>query len=254
LHELVQTTLRVGKRVHSETGLDQLGASVVSAALAEAEDAGGSLEGKRALVVGAGSMGALAASHLRKAGIANVVVANRTQANAERLAASVTEHGVPATAVPLAELTDAVAGADVAGVGTGAEGSEPASRHRAPLTTPLVVADLGLPYAGEPEVGDIGGVHLVDLDRVRRRMNSSGSGPTEKQTAKAAGIVLDEVRAYLAGQRSAAVTPTVTALRKRAAEVVDAELLRLDRRPPEIGPHLRTGDGRKGQRCVDKLP
>src|SRR5690606_40829036 len=50
LHELIQTTLRVGKRVHTETGLDRLGASVVSEALAAA----GELSGRRALVVGAG--------------------------------------------------------------------------------------------------------------------------------------------------------------------------------------------------------
>ncbi|GAA1206281.1 glutamyl-tRNA reductase [Prauserella alba] len=253
LHELVQTTLRVGKRVHSETGLDQLGASVVSAALAEAEDAGGDLAGKRALVVGAGSMGALAASHLRKAGIGSVVVANRTQANAERLAASVTEQGVPATAVPLAELADAASGADVAVVCTGAKGTVLESRHVGPRTAPLVVCDLGLPRDVDAEVGGLDGVHLVDLDTVRRRMHDSGSGTTEKQTAKAAGIVLDEVRAYLAGQRSAAVTPTVTALRKRAAEVVDAELLRLDRRLPEIDADTREEVGRTVKRVVDKL-
>src|SRR5690606_8273879 len=65
LHGLVQRTLRVGKRVHSETELGSLGASVVSEALAAAGD----LRGRTALVVGAGSMGALAASQLAKAEI-----------------------------------------------------------------------------------------------------------------------------------------------------------------------------------------
>ncbi|NBH11958.1 glutamyl-tRNA reductase, partial [Amycolatopsis sp. SID8362] len=97
LHELIQTTLRVGKRVHTETGLDQLGASVVSEALAAAGD----VTGKHAVIVGAGSMGALSASQLRKAGIGEITVANRTDARARRLAANVTEQGVPARAVPL---------------------------------------------------------------------------------------------------------------------------------------------------------
>lgn len=73
LHELIQTTLRVGKRVHSETGLDKLGASVVSEALAAAGD----IAGKHALIVGAGSMGALTASQLRKSGIGEITIANR---------------------------------------------------------------------------------------------------------------------------------------------------------------------------------
>src|SRR5947199_302219 len=116
LHELIQTTLRVGKRVHTETGLDQLGASVVSEALAAA----GEVTGKHALIVGAGSMGALSASQLRKAGIGEITVANRTDARARRLAASVTEQGVPARAVSLAMLTAAVREADVVICCTGA--------------------------------------------------------------------------------------------------------------------------------------
>src|SRR5699024_8962434 len=66
-------------------------------------------------------------------------------------------------------------------------------------------------------------------------------------------IVTEEVRTYLAEQRSTAVTPTVTALRKRATEVVDAELLRLDRKLPELDANARAEVGRTVQRVVDKL-
>ena len=71
LHELAQQALRVGKRVHADTGIDAAGASVVSEALADATEAlGGTLEGRRAVLVGAGSMGGLAAAHLRRAAAA----------------------------------------------------------------------------------------------------------------------------------------------------------------------------------------
>ncbi|QWF79894.1 glutamyl-tRNA reductase [Amycolatopsis sp. CA-230715] len=250
LHELIQSTLRVGKRVHSETGLDALGASVVSQALAEAGD----VSGKRALIVGAGSMGALTASQLRKAEIGSIVVANRTFANAERLAASVTEQGVPATAVPMADLTAAVTEADVVLCCTGAHASVLNSDHVLPRAgRPLVICDLGLPRDVDPGVTAVADVELVDLETVRRRMDETGGVSTAKQTARATGIVLDEVRAYLAGQRSAEVTPTVTALRKRAAEVVDAELLRLDNRLPELDGVVREELGRTVHRVVDKL-
>jgi glutamyl-tRNA reductase len=73
------------------------------------------------------------------------------------------------------------------------------------------------------------------------------------QTSRATEIVAAEVREYLAGQRSAEVTPTVTALRKRAAEVVDAELLRLDNRLPELDDSVREELGRTVRRVVDKL-
>jgi glutamyl-tRNA reductase len=84
-------------------------------------------------------------------------------------------------------------------------------------------------------------------------MDALGGASSAKQIARATGIVLDEVRDYLAGQRSAAVTPTVTALRKRAAEVVDAELLRLDNRMPELESGVRDEFARTVRRVVDKL-
>ena len=250
LHELIQTTLRVGKRVHSETGLDKLGASVVSEALAAA----GELAGKHALIVGAGSMGALTASHLRKAGIGRITVANRTEANAVRLAEKVTEQGVPAQSVPLPDIAAAVAEADVVVCCTGAQkavftpGHVPARAGR-----PLVVCDLGLPKDVDLEVAHLAGVTVVDLETIQRRMREAGAPTTERQKAKADGIVLDEVRDYLAGQRRAEVTPTVTALRRRAAEVVDAELLRLDNRLPELDSQVREEVGRTVRRVVDKL-
>ncbi|MCG3748996.1 glutamyl-tRNA reductase [Amycolatopsis sp. Poz14] len=250
LHELIQTTLRVGKRVHSETGLDQLGASVVSEALAAAGD----IAGKHALIVGAGSMGALAAAQLRKAGIAEITVANRTEANAARLAEKVVAEGIPARSVPLTELADAVELADLVVACTGAQdavflaGHVPARAGRR-----LVVCDLGLPKDVDSAVAELADVTVVDLETIQRRMRDAGAPTTERQTAKANGIVLDEVREYLAGQRSAEVTPTVTALRRRAAEVVDAELLRLDNRLPELDSQVREEVGRTVRRVVDKL-
>lgn len=253
LHELVQTTLRVGKRVHSETGLDKLGASVVSQALAEAPD----IAGKHALVFGAGSMGALTASQLRKAGIGEITVVNRTASNAHRLAESLVAQGVSARAVPLEQLAEALSAADIAVACTGAHAPVLTREHVLPRTKPLVICDLGLPHDVEKAVTEIDGVTLVDLETVRRRMDevAAGTGGTSsaKQVAKANGIVLDEVREYLAGQRSAEVTPTVTALRRRAAEVVDAELLRLDHRLPELDGSVREEVGRTVRRVVDKL-
>lgn len=250
LHELIQTTLRVGKRVHTATGLDALGPSVVSEALAAA----GELAGKRAVIVGAGSMGALAASQLRKAGIGGVVVANRTLERAQRLADSLTEQGVVAGVVAMSELDAAIADADVVVSCTGAKGSVLVAEHVRPRAgAPLVICDLGLPRDVEPAVAELPGVDVVDLDTIRTRMSEAGTATTEEQISGARSIVVEEVRAYLALQRTAAVTPTVTALRRRAAEVVDAELLRLDRRLPDLDSEVRDELGRTVRRVVDKL-
>src|SRR5690349_433956 len=115
LHELSQRALSVGKRVHSETGIDAAGASVVSVALGMAESrlagadasarSGGGLAGRSAVVVGAGSMGALTAKHLARAGVERIHIVNRTLPRAKRLADKIREVGVVADAFPFDHLT-----------------------------------------------------------------------------------------------------------------------------------------------------
>ncbi len=80
LNELVRQALRVGKRAHSETGIDRAGQSLVSVGLDHAEEAVGDLTGRTALVVGAGSMAALAAATLQRRGAGRILIANRTLA------------------------------------------------------------------------------------------------------------------------------------------------------------------------------
>lgn len=254
LHELVQRALRVGKRVHSETGLDRAGGSVVSEALADADRLLDGLAGRRALIVGAGSMGGLAAAALRRAGIGEIVVANRTESAGARLAELQREHGVPATAVGLGDLAAQLAAADVVVSCTGASGSVidagTAAAALAGRDRALVVCDLGLPRDVDAEVADLAHVTIVDLESLQRRLATSPSG---LDTRLASEIVAEEVRGYFATQRSAEVTPTVTALRRRAAEVVDAELLRLDSRLPELGQDVRGEVAQTVRRVVDKL-
>jgi glutamyl-tRNA reductase len=128
LNDLFQQALRVGKRAHSETGIDRAGQSLVTFGL-EQLSAGAPVEtwaqGKRALVIGAGSMSSLAAATLARAGVAEVVIANRTLERAERLAQILTEGDdteVCARAVPMETVPDELTRADVAVSCTGATG------------------------------------------------------------------------------------------------------------------------------------
>ncbi|MDQ0788442.1 glutamyl-tRNA reductase [Streptomyces sp. B3I8] len=128
LNDLFQQALRVGKRAHSETGIDRAGQSLVTFGL-EQLAAGAPVEGwargKRALVIGAGSMSSLAAVTLARVGVAEVVIANRTHERAERLARTLTEGDdtdVTAWAVPMETVPDELTRADVAVSCTGATG------------------------------------------------------------------------------------------------------------------------------------
>ncbi|MBW8798139.1 MAG: glutamyl-tRNA reductase [Streptomyces sp.] len=128
MNDLFQQGLRVGKRAHSETGIDRAGQSLVTFGL-EQLAAGGDVEtwarGKKALVIGAGSMSSLAAATLARAGVAEIVVANRTLDRAERLAQILNEGDdthVTARAVPMDAVPGELTRADVAVSCTGATG------------------------------------------------------------------------------------------------------------------------------------
>ncbi|MEZ7007456.1 glutamyl-tRNA reductase [Streptomyces sp. AD55] len=127
LNDLFQQALRVGKRAHSETGIDRAGQSLVTFGLeqlAEGGDVDTWARGKKALVIGAGSMSSLAAATLARAGVAEITVANRTAERAERLAAILDEGGtgVRARAVPMDAVPHELTRADLAVSCTGATG------------------------------------------------------------------------------------------------------------------------------------
>jgi glutamyl-tRNA reductase len=252
LHELCQQALRVGKRVQAETGIDRTGASVVSVALQEAERVLGPLAHRRALVIGAGSMGALSTSTLLRTGIAELTVANRSLERAQRL---VGQLGPAARAVPLDAVAPELAWADVVVGCTGAVGTVlPAAAVEAVLPAragrPLVLLDLALPRDFDGAAGTLPGVHYLDLAALAEPAVRLGA---HRDVERARQIVGEEVAGRLGARRATAVTPTVTALRARAAEVVDAELARLDTRLPALDAVTRAEVARTVHRVVQTL-
>jgi glutamyl-tRNA reductase len=246
LHDLGQTALRVGKRVHSETGIDKAGASIVSVALDRAESVLGSLEHRTAVVIGAGSMGALAGATLRRRGIGSIVVANRSMERGARLA-----ERLGGTAIPLTGLADAIADADLLVSSTGSTGlivEADAIGSRA--ERPLVVLDIALPRDVDPAVAALPGVRLIALDTLGRELREvpAAAGIDDVRT-----IVAEELAAFLTARRSQSVTPTVVALRSMATGVVQAELARLDSRLPHLDEAARAEVERAINRVADKL-
>ncbi|MEV4257128.1 glutamyl-tRNA reductase [Spirillospora sp. NPDC049652] len=253
LHDLLQRALRVGKRAHHETGIDQAGASLVSVGLEVAGKHLGTLPGKRALVVGAGSMSSLAAATLSRGGAGEIVIANRTFDNAVRLAASLES---PARAIRMDELTAALAEADLIVSCTGATGrvitADMLAAPEGDGTRRRFVLDLALPHDVDPAVREVPGVALAGLDDLRVAQEAARAvGPEAVEQVKR--IVSDEVSAYLSAARAAAVAPTVVALRSKAAEVVDAELARLAGRLPDIDERAYKELAQTVRRVADKL-
>jgi glutamyl-tRNA reductase len=269
LRDLGRLALRVGKRARAETGIDRLGLSLVSVGIdlavdgpaadgpgAASENEGGRLSGLDVLVVGAGAMSGLAVATAARAGAARLTVANRTRAKAERLAAGVASD-VPSAVADFADLPAAIAAADLVISCTGAAGlviTEAVVRdvlagRRAGHDLRLL--DLAMPRDVDPAVGALPGVRVIGMDELR----ASRGGVGADEIAAVRVIVEEEFAAYGSAVRAARVTPTVVALRTKAATVVDAELTRLAGRLSEEGVSGRALEeiAQTVRRVVDKL-
>jgi glutamyl-tRNA reductase len=255
LDDLFQQALRVGKRAHAETALDRAGRSIVEAGIDHAATVlapSGALADLDVLVVGAGSMSSLAATTVHRAGARRLTIANRTQERADRLAA-----GLGATAIGLDRLDEALARADLVISCTGSVGhvvtTVAVERSQAKRAgRPQAYVDLALPRDVEPTAASVPGVTVIDLDAIGTALEH-GSGELPSAVSQVRDLVAGEVAEYLVRRRAESVAPTVVALRARAAEVVAAELARLEQRRPELDPAVLDELRRTVNRVVDKL-
>ncbi|GAA2416750.1 hypothetical protein GCM10010420_53770 [Streptomyces glaucosporus] len=261
LNDLFQQALRVGKRAHSETGIDKAGQSLVTFGLeqlAAGRPVGEWARGRRALVIGAGSMSSLAATTLARAGVSELVIVNRTLERARRLAAGLDGGGLAARAVPTAELSAQLPHADVVVSCTGATGlvltaddlAAAFAGRAASGGEPVALLDLAMPRDIDAAAHRMEGVRLVDIESLAE---ASADAPMAADVDKVHGIVADEVAAFGAAQRAATITPTVVALRSMAADVVAAEMARLEGRLPELDDKQRAEITQTVRRVVDKL-
>jgi glutamyl-tRNA reductase len=250
LGELFRHSLRVGKRVRTDTAVGRAGASLVAIGLRVAQAAIGPLtQDAKALIVGAGAMGALAGTTLRREGVGTIVVANRTPERAATLAATLDGRGIA-----LDDLEAAIAEADLVVSSTGASGivveADAVRRAVADRTErPLFFLDLALPRDIDPAVRDLPGVRLADLDALRAVLDTEESGAELDECRR---IVADEVAVFLGWQRAMRVAPTVVALRAKADALIAAELERLSARV-DLGGKERGEVESAVRRVVEKL-
>jgi len=262
LGELGQLALRTGKRARAETGIGRAGLSLLTAAVELAATSLGpvgpgpdALAGRDVLIVGAGSMSALAAATAARSGAASIVVANRTREHAERLAASVST--TVTRIAGLADLPVAMADADILISCTGAAGHVithdmvSAALTARKAAAPLVIMDLAMPRDVEPAAASLPGVVLIGMDQ----LSEHATAIRDDDVAAVRAILEAELAGYQSAMDAARVAPTVVALRAKAAKVVDAELARLAGRLSADGlsGHALDEIAQTVRRVVDKL-
>src|SRR6478752_3078190 len=222
--------VEVGKRSRTETAIGRHAVSVSSAAVALATSRLGSLDDRRVLVLGAGSMGEGMALALAGAGVKEIVVANRTAEKAQELAAR-----VGGRAITLDEIPGALVACDVLLASTGAqdllvERSAIEAVMQARDGRALLVVDIGVPRNIDPGAGEVFGVTLLDIDDLRA-FGEQSLAQRRQEIGHVREIIAEELDRHRMDRTAREVAPIITALR---AHVDDLRLLELERQRAKL--------------------
>jgi glutamyl-tRNA reductase len=234
-NRLFRDALAAGKRARSETDVARSSVSVSSVAVKLASDFLGDLTARRVLVIGAGENAEITARALRERGVRTVFVANRRYDRALGLA-----QRFGGEAVTFDDLPKELEAADIVVSSTGAPhqivGREELALVAAQrVNRPLVLLDLAVPRDIDPAARDCPGIALYDMDDLQQEV-AKNVGAREAEAAEARVLVRQEVERFERWLASLDVLPTISALRKRADEIVDQVLLENRSRWESVSP------------------
>jgi glutamyl-tRNA reductase len=232
LNRLIHHTFRVAKRVRNETGIAANAVSISYMAVELGKKIFDSLKGCTVMLIGAGEMAELSARHLVNAGASRVIVANRTEESAQKIA-----HEFGATSIPLDQLDEFLGEADVVICSTGAptyvlteEQTRKARERR--RNRPTCLIDISVPRNIDPKVGHVPNVFLFDIDDLESVI-SSNIREREREAERAELIVQSEVMQFQQTLRLMDVGPTIGALREKLQDIARTEMARQRKR---LGP------------------
>jgi glutamyl-tRNA reductase len=211
---VVTKAFNVAKRVRSETDIGESAVSVSYAAVELAREIFGSLKGQSVLVVGAGKMAESAARHLKRAGVSEILVTNRTRERAEGLAAE-----VGGRVIDYEYFHDALPDVDILIASSGAahhivtwdEMRAVIGKRR---NRPMFLIDIAVPRNIEPKVNELDNVFLYDIDDLGKVVDSNLRGRVEV-AEQAEEIIREEVDRMMTRLKTREVAPTIVSLQEQ---------------------------------------
>jgi len=216
LNRVYEKALRASKRVRNETGISKSAVSVSYAAVELAKKIFGELKGVNVLLIGAGEMGELAASYLRRFG-AKLHITNRTYEKALNLARQ-----MGGGALRFENLRDYLHLMDVIIVSTGAKhyiltSEELSESVRRRNYEPQFVIDISVPRNVEPSAGEIEGVFLYDIDDLRQVVEENLK-ERMKEAQRGEIILWDEVKKFREWFNTLRIEPLILELKESTRE------------------------------------
>ena len=240
VNRLLHKAFSVAKRIRTETRIAQSAVSISYAAVELAKDIFADLAHRRALLIGAGEMAELAASHLLEAGVKELLVTNRTFARAKEMAAR-----FRAAPVPFAELFDTLSRVDIVISSTGSSRTiiQAGDMHpvlKARKFSPMFFIDIAVPRDIDPDLNRLDNVYLYDIDDLKGVVEENLNRRKE-EAELAQEIVEQEVAAFESWLKSLDLAPTIKDLMQQAEELADKELRKTLKQvnPEDLTPEVR---------------
>ncbi len=229
LDPLLQRAFSVAKKVRTETHIGSSSVSIASVAAELARKIFGSLAGKTVLIVGAGKMSDLAARHLIQQGATTLLVSNRTEARAEKIADSLRTPAITTGVIPFEQLHDQSHLADIVITSTGAGQVFTSGHARALLqrrrNRPVFFIDIAVPRDVAPEINNLEGCFVYDIDDLQQ-VASQNQAVRSREAEAAETIVRNEVERYTDRLSQAPAIAAIKQLQLSAEAVRQQELAR----------------------------
>jgi len=231
LDQVLTKAFNVAKRVRTETEIGESAVSVSYAAVALAREIFGSLKGQRVLVVGAGKMAESAARHLRRAGVLEILVTNRTHERAVALAdevgGRVIDYERLHEALPEVDILLASSGA-TSYIVTCEEMRAAISKRR---NRPMFLIDIAVPRNIEPSANELDNVFLYDIDDLGKVVDTNLRGRME--VAQQAEVIIgEEVTRMMTRMKSREAAPAIASLQEQVEQLRVGEI---ERRRGKLG-------------------
>jgi glutamyl-tRNA reductase len=229
LEHLLQSAFAAAKKVRTETEIGSNSVSIASVAVELARKIFGSLNGRTVFLVGAGKMSELAARHLVQQGAGAILVTNRTQERARRMAEE-----FQGRVIPFEQLYETAGQADIVISSTGAPHPIFRPEHgRAFLqqrrNRPMFFIDIAVPRDVDPATGKLEGIFVYDIDDLQQ-VAAGHMAERSREATDAEALIEGEVERFRQHQRTVNVAPAIVALQQQADEIRQAELKRAQAR------------------------
>ncbi len=226
LEMVLSRAFNVAKRVRSETDIGQSAVSVSYAAVELAREIFGSLNDRKVLLVGAGKMSELSARHLKRSGVGQILVCNRTYERALEMAkvfeGRVVEYDKFVATLPEVDIVIASSGAPhYILLKDQMRKVIEARRNR-----PMFLIDIAVPRNIEPSVNQLDNVFLYDIDDLEKVVDQNVQGRL-KVAEDAEEIIAEEVQRMMSRLKEREIAPMIVSLQEQLEQVRLGEIQRL---------------------------